>query len=61
LIEIKQLEEKGIIKRIKELLKISQDITDEEMKKFIKESPYFPIIFTLAIHYSAIYKMVYLF
>jgi hypothetical protein len=55
LIEIKQLE-KRVIKRMRELLKISQDVTDEEMIKFIKESSYFSIIITLAIHYSKIYK-----
>jgi hypothetical protein len=53
--EIKSLEE-NIINKIKELLEIRQDISNEEIKKNIMQSPYFPIIFTLAVHYSAIYK-----
>jgi hypothetical protein len=55
LIEIKQLE-KRMIERIRKLLKISQDVKDKDIIKFTKESSYFPIIYTLAIHYSKIYR-----
>jgi hypothetical protein len=53
--EIKKLEEKAI-KRISEFLGISQAINYEEIKNFIAKSSYSPIILTLAIHYSKIYK-----
>jgi ferritin len=55
LTEIKGLE-KRIIEKIKELLKISQDIEDKKIFNFIKECTYFPLIFTLASHYSKIYR-----
>jgi hypothetical protein len=55
LTEIKKLEERAI-ERIRELLKISQDINYNEIKNFIAKSPYSPIILTLATHYSKIYK-----
>jgi hypothetical protein len=55
LTEIKNLE-KTIIERIKEFLKISPDISYEEIKNFIIKSPYPQIILTLAAHYSKIYR-----
>jgi hypothetical protein len=55
LTEIKELEE-TMIERIKELLKINHYISYEEIKNFIIKSPYSPIIFTLATHYSKIYR-----
>jgi ferritin len=55
LTEIKGLE-KRIIEKIKELLKISQDIEDKKIFNFIKECTYFPVIFTLTSHYSKIYR-----
>jgi hypothetical protein len=45
-----------MIERIRKLLKISQDVKDKDIIKFTKESSYFPIIYTLAIHYSKIYR-----
>jgi hypothetical protein len=55
LIEIKGLK-KRMIEKIRELLKISQDIEDKNIFNFIKECTYFPVILTLAAHYSKIYR-----
>jgi hypothetical protein len=55
LTEIKGLE-KRMVEKIKELLKISQDIEDKKIFNFIKECTYFPVILTLAAHYSKIYR-----
>ena len=55
LTEIKELK-KLVTEKLRELIKISQDVMAEDIIKFIKESPYFPIIFTLTLHYLKGYE-----